>query len=328
MLRALPALVTFTSDPSGASVFIDGQSRGETPFEVRLPRGTVRLAVTHEGYLDSQETLTTAPAVAETIHVVLVAEPTVSPETATLEVLSEPTGATVAVDGRLLRETPLSLTLDAGAHELTVARDGYLENRRLVDLRIGDAETLLVTLTSSGEVGEDADANGGDGGFWSGPLALATVAALGGVTAAYFGVRGTNTPPTVGTFAVSPTDLGIAGVTVFTFRSLGASDPDGNLLTYNWNFGDGTTGTGTVVTHTYSTAGTFSVELTVGDGMETSSTTGNVVVGTLTGLWRGALEFPCDTVVEMTLTQAGTDLLGTVSFHCCPKQDRLSLVTR
>src|SRR5438094_5904588 len=49
----------------------------------------------------------------------------------------------------------------------------------------------------------------------------------------------------------------------FTNRS---SDPDGDALTSSWDFGDGTQGTDPNPTHTYATAGKFTVTLVVTDG--------------------------------------------------------------
>jgi PKD repeat protein len=50
-----------------------------------------------------------------------------------------------------------------------------------------------------------------------------------------------------------------------TFNGSGSSDPDGNALTFAWNFGDGGTGSGATPSHTYSIAGSYLVTLTVTD---------------------------------------------------------------
>jgi hypothetical protein len=42
-------------------------------------------------------------------------------------------------------------------------------------------------------------------------------------------------------------------------------DPDGRIVSYQWNFGDGKSGSGKVVYHKYTTRGTFTVTLTVTD---------------------------------------------------------------
>ncbi|MCM8784427.1 MAG: PKD domain-containing protein [Candidatus Omnitrophica bacterium] len=47
-------------------------------------------------------------------------------------------------------------------------------------------------------------------------------------------------------------------------------DPDGDALTYKWDFGDGERGTGEKVTHVYKRGGSYKVRLTVDDGAGTS----------------------------------------------------------
>lgn len=46
----------------------------------------------------------------------------------------------------------------------------------------------------------------------------------------------------------------------------GSSDPDGDILSYSWNWGDGTSATGTMATHSYLTGGTYEAILTARDG--------------------------------------------------------------
>ena len=53
--------------------------------------------------------------------------------------------------------------------------------------------------------------------------------------------------------------------TACTFNASTSFDPDGHLVSYAWDFGDGTTGTGVLPTHLYPAAGAYTVSLTVTD---------------------------------------------------------------
>lgn len=57
---------------------------------------------------------------------------------------------------------------------------------------------------------------------------------------------------------------GAAGSPI-SFSSAGSNDPDGTIVSYLWNFGDGNTSSAANPSHTYATGGTYNVTLTVTD---------------------------------------------------------------
>ena len=78
-------------------------------------------------------------------------------------------------------------------------------------------------------------------------------------------VSGPNQPPSASfTSAVSGLDVAVdAG---------DSSDPDGTVASYAWAFGDGGTATGAMANHTYASAGSYEVTLTVTDDRGASNT--------------------------------------------------------
>jgi len=71
-----------------------------------------------------------------------------------------------------------------------------------------------------------------------------------------------NQPPTA-SFTASTTS-GVVPLEVFFYAS-GSYDPDGNILSYAWDFKDGNTGSGQTVNHTFASAGSYNVTLTITD---------------------------------------------------------------
>jgi endonuclease/exonuclease/phosphatase family metal-dependent hydrolase len=70
-----------------------------------------------------------------------------------------------------------------------------------------------------------------------------------------------NLPPVV-TVSANPTS-GVAPLGVSFSQT--SSDPDGSIVSYNWNFGDGQTTTQPYPSHTYTSAGSYTARLTVTD---------------------------------------------------------------
>ena len=85
-----------------------------------------------------------------------------------------------------------------------------------------------------------------------------------------------NTPPTA--MANGPY-AGTTGVVV-NFSSAGSTDPDGSIVSYAWNFGDGGSSSSANPDHTYTAAGTYPVTLTVTDNDGASGTDSSTTVVT------------------------------------------------
>ncbi|NOR23688.1 MAG: PKD domain-containing protein [Desulforhopalus sp.] len=64
----------------------------------------------------------------------------------------------------------------------------------------------------------------------------------------------------------------------FSLDASQSSDPDGSIVFYSWDFGDGTTGSGQTIQHTYTRASTYTVSLQVTDDKGATATATSEVV--------------------------------------------------
>jgi len=78
-----------------------------------------------------------------------------------------------------------------------------------------------------------------------------------------------NLPPQIAsTPSIQPFPARVGQLITF---AAAATDPDGDLISYTWDFGDGTSASGQSVTHTYANAGTYLILLTLTDGIQPAS---------------------------------------------------------
>ncbi len=56
-----------------------------------------------------------------------------------------------------------------------------------------------------------------------------------------------------------------------SFNASSSTDPDGNISSYQWDFGDGSSGSGVNISHSYSATGSYSITLTVTDSAGAAS---------------------------------------------------------
>jgi PKD repeat protein len=63
-----------------------------------------------------------------------------------------------------------------------------------------------------------------------------------------------------------------------TFDASSSYDPDGQIVSYEWDFGDGTNGTEEIVNHSYSSPGNYTVNLTVTDDDSVMNSTNKTII--------------------------------------------------
>ncbi len=130
-----------TSDPSEASVYIDGDYEGTTPLTLSLSPGTHSIKLSKSDYEDYTTSVTLNPGESKTISA------TLTPTFGYLSVDSSPSGAKVYIDGSYVGDTPLKdYKLSTGEHEVKVVKDGYEEFTKTVTINSGEKTSVEAGL--------------------------------------------------------------------------------------------------------------------------------------------------------------------------------------
>ena len=98
------------------------------------------------------------------------------------------------------------------------------------------------------------------------------------------------------------------------FNGSASSDPNGDVLSYSWDFGDGATGTGATPSHTYTSVGTFTVTLVVSDGTMSSNAATTVTIANIAPLAKAGPDRTVRRRTTVTLDgRASSDADGAVA---------------
>jgi len=130
------------SQPAGATVTLDGSTLGVTPLDVAdLPLGSHELKLQFKGYAPSdQNVVLSSEAPHADINLTL---SRTAPPVGTADVLSNPSGAFVSIDGIGIGKTPLrEYRLKVGDHRVEVLADGYEPWRGSLSVREGKRERI------------------------------------------------------------------------------------------------------------------------------------------------------------------------------------------
>lgn len=181
--------------------------------------------------------------------------------TVQIEVVNSAPVAVVSVEPASgTADAPVTVTFDAGAS--SDADGDIITYDWIIDgLPAGTGATVSHTFGRSGNY----DVN------------LVVTDSRGAISSSRLHYSVGNSAP-VAVFTTTPDTAIGAGPLPVIFDASGSHDPDGAITGYQWDFGDGATGTGSTVSHTFM-SGTYTVTLSVEDDEgHTSSVTGQVLV--------------------------------------------------
>jgi eukaryotic-like serine/threonine-protein kinase len=107
-----PAHVQFSTSPTAAHIVVDGdESKSCTaPCALALSAGRHTFTVALAGYSEAKRIIQVPEDSAASIEL--------TPEVGTVQVASVPSGSAIYIDGRLLGQTPATLRLKSGAHQI------------------------------------------------------------------------------------------------------------------------------------------------------------------------------------------------------------------
>ncbi len=134
--------VVIDSKPSGAEIWLNGESKGLTPQSLELDSGQYSLDLRHQDFMPYiKDFFVDASQPFE----FPVAELFTSPSH--LVITSTPTKATVSIAGKELGITPFTVRLNPNTeHNIILSKPGFRSNQKTVTLKPGEQQNISATL--------------------------------------------------------------------------------------------------------------------------------------------------------------------------------------
>ena len=136
-------LISISSSPNSASVYLDGVYKGVAPITLKkIPIGSHTIKLTKSGYNDVSKTVTVSSGKNSLISESL------SEQTGIISLSSSPSGASVYLDGKYKGTTPLILNgIPIGSHTIKLTKSGYNDVFKTVTVSSGKTSSISKNLS-------------------------------------------------------------------------------------------------------------------------------------------------------------------------------------
>ena len=271
--------LSISSTPSGAKVYLNEDYLGTTPLTTtKLVEGSYTLTLKKEGYKDWSSVV----SIPEQSKIVAELSPW-----GKLTLWSTPADAKLYLDEQLVGATTAQgvvLYLE-GDHHLKIVRCGYKPWSQEIAVASGETQEIRAQLAPIREISIETDPPGAevlvDGrpvGKTPGTVSIAP--SLGELSLIKEGYKPWSTTCITSEkieVSLRKNDSPLAQISApgkgtvleeVKFDASGSTDPDGTIVNYAWEFGDGANASAVMVVHRYERSGNYLIRLTVTDDDE------------------------------------------------------------
>jgi len=133
--------IEISSQPDGATVFLDGKEVGETPYSLEnIKTGDHTVKIVKKGYSDYETKVSVLENRTSTINPILVV-------LYELYIVSEPEGAAVFINNQSYGKTPFNKKLPKGVYEIKITKTNFKDYVKRINLNKSGKVTAKMELT-------------------------------------------------------------------------------------------------------------------------------------------------------------------------------------
>ncbi|HUC07688.1 MAG TPA: PEGA domain-containing protein, partial [Solirubrobacterales bacterium] len=140
-----PGKLIVATEPAGAEVSVDGKPAGASPITVEVQPGEHDIEASKAGFKSVAQKISVDHGQSASLRLALA--PAGRRQESIIAVATDPKGARLYVDGRIVGETPVKVKSRPGQHEIRVALDGYITRSAKVVLPPGKDFELRVAVS-------------------------------------------------------------------------------------------------------------------------------------------------------------------------------------